>query len=323
MDGQKYSYPVALVNGRVEVTEETFKDGVVREYLDKEFDLWLKQAPNDYEEMYYGDEDVMSKSGAIEGAMEIVISTIEEEAPKKMTFNFDEGDVEFYEAYQYAKGGEVGDGDGVGSLKVNKESDGKYYWTFTFSNGKIEKSFQDFNTSADAQRDFQYRSKYFAKGGEVEDKNQYDFSIRIYKDNLDILNDNPDYEHFRGTKEDVLKKVNDSLKKEEILYAYVWIENIVTDWYHESGDLERMRMELNRYGENEYAKGGKIGFEGLAKKVAKRYVGRKVSKEYQAEYGKTYDAKEAQEVGNKVAGKVYQQQVAKKKIVRKLQRKTN
>lgn len=72
-----------------------------------------------------------------------------------------------------------------------------------------------------------------------------------------------------------------------------------------------------------YAKGGKIGFEGLAKKVAKRYVGKKVSKEYQAEYGKTYDAKEAKEVGNKVAGKVYQQQVAKKKIVRKLQRKTN
>lgn len=249
-----------------------------------------------------------------------------------------------------------------------------------------------------------------AEGGEVEDKNQYDFSIRIYKDNLDILNDNPDYEDFRGTKEEVLKKVNDSLKKEEILYAYVWIENIVTDWYYESGDLERMRMELNRYGEHEYAKGGevdkkkynftiieykdsdavlddelsegddfygtkqrvielqeqrmqrgycvyfaisngegwyyesedldelkeslensdddeyakggKIGFEGLAKKVAKRYVGKKVSKEYQAEYGKTYDAKEAKEVGNKVAGKVYKQQVAKKKIVRKLQRKT-
>ena len=72
-----------------------------------------------------------------------------------------------------------------------------------------------------------------------------------------------------------------------------------------------------------FAKGGKIGFEGLANKVAKRYVRKKVSKEYQAEYGKTYDAKEAKEVGNKVAGKVYQQQVAKKKIVRKLQRKTN
>ena len=98
----------------------------------------------------------------------------------------------------------------------------------------------------------------YAEGGEVEDENQYDFSIRIYKDNLDILNDNPDYEDFRGTKEEVLKKVNDSLKKGEIVYAYIQIENIVTDWYHESGDLERMRMELNRYGEHEYAKGGEI-----------------------------------------------------------------
>jgi hypothetical protein len=75
--------------------------------------------------------------------------------------------------------------------------------------------------------------------------------------------------------------------------------------------------------DSKYAKGGKIGFQGLANKVAKRYKGKAVSKEYQAEYGKTYDAKEAKEVGNKVAEKVYKQQVAKKKIVRKLQRKTN
>ena len=80
---------------------------------------------------------------------------------------------------------------------------------------------------------------------------------------------------------------------------------------------------LQNFHESKYAKGGKIGFEGLAKKVAKRYKGKAVSKEYQAEYGKTYDAKEAKEVGNKVAAKVYRQQVAKKKIVRKLQRKTN
>jgi len=91
--------------------------------------------------------------------------------------------------------------------------------------------------------------------------------------------------------------------------------------------LELDDSEIKKVGERSYktlyAKGGKVGFEGLAKKVAKRYVGKKVSKEYQAEYGKTYDAKEAKEVGNKVAGKVYQQQVAKKKIIRKLQRKTN
>jgi hypothetical protein len=103
-----------------------------------------------------------------------------------------------------------------------------------------------------------------------------------------------------------------------------------TTEYSEGGWVFRYRISKSKENiakineiEMIYARGGKIGFEGLAKKVAKRYVGKKVSKEYQAEYGKTYDAKEAKEVGNKVAGKVYQQQVAKKKIVRKLQRKTN
>lgn len=60
-----------------------------------------------------------------------------------------------------------------------------------------------------------------------------------------------------------------------------------------------------------YAKGGDIGFEGLAKKVAKNYVGDKVKPKYQKEYGKTYDKEEAKEVGNKVAAKVYRQQLAK------------
>ncbi len=94
--------------------------------------------------------------------------------------------------------------------------------------------------------------------------------------------------------------------------------------YTKKEALENLDLHLSYVtSKDEFAQGGKISFEGLANKVAKRYVGKKVSKEYQAEYGKTYDAKEAKEVGNKVAGKVYQQQVAKKKIVRKLQRKTN
>jgi ppGpp synthetase/RelA/SpoT-type nucleotidyltranferase len=162
---------------------------------------------------------------------------------------------------QYAKGGKIGF-DAL-SDKVARRYKGK----------KVDKEYQDeYGKTYDAQeakevgdkvagkvyRQQLAKKRMMAKGGEVEDENQYDFSIRTYKDNLDILNDNPDYEDFRGTKEDVLKKVNYSLKKEEILYAYVWIENIVTDWDYESGDLERMRMELNRYGENEYAKGGMV-----------------------------------------------------------------
>jgi hypothetical protein len=61
-----------------------------------------------------------------------------------------------------------------------------------------------------------------------------------------------------------------------------------------------------------YANGGGIGFKGLANKVAKRYEGKSVAPKYQGEYGKRYSKSEAQEVGRKVAGKVYQQQQSKK-----------
>ena len=63
----------------------------------------------------------------------------------------------------------------------------------------------------------------------------------------------------------------------------------------------------------DFAKGGKIGFDGLAKKVAKSYEGTRVPKEFQEQYGKTYNKKEAMEVGKKVAGKVYRQQQAMEK----------
>jgi len=56
------------------------------------------------------------------------------------------------------------------------------------------------------------------------------------------------------------------------------------------------------------AKGGKIGFEGLSKKVAACYEGKKVPSKYQDLYGKTYDKAEAKEVGDKVAAKVYRLQ---------------
>lgn len=64
------------------------------------------------------------------------------------------------------------------------------------------------------------------------------------------------------------------------------------------------------------ADGGAIGFDALAKKVADNYEGDNVKKEFQDEYGKTYDKKEAEEVGKKVAGKVYRQQQAKGKMAK-------
>jgi DNA polymerase III sliding clamp (beta) subunit (PCNA family) len=61
-----------------------------------------------------------------------------------------------------------------------------------------------------------------------------------------------------------------------------------------------------------YEDGGAIGFKGLANKVAKRYEGKSVAPKYQDEYGKRYSKSEAEEVGRKVAGKVYYQQQGRK-----------
>ena len=65
------------------------------------------------------------------------------------------------------------------------------------------------------------------------------------------------------------------------------------------------------YEDEFFEKGGRLGFDGLAKKVAKRYEGKAVKPKYQEEYGKTYSKEEAMEVGRKVAAKVYGQQQAK------------
>lgn len=75
--------------------------------------------------------------------------------------------IEIINENKYASGGMMANG---GVLKVYQKDNKKYYWKFTFENGKEENSFDGFDTSADAQRDFQYRSKYFkmASGGKVK-----------------------------------------------------------------------------------------------------------------------------------------------------------
>lgn len=162
-----------------------------------------------------------------------------------------------------------------------------------------------------------YRAKKkFAEGGEVGE-------INIAKQYGKMLNDLSKEKQF-NKKIELNSKVKNFEKQNEISIDQ---NNIIYIKGNRVAYIDKINAKTGQQKTNweikKFAQGGKIGFEGLAKKVAKRYVRKKVSKEYQAEYGKTYDAKEAKEVGNKVAGKVYQQQVAKKKIIRKLQRKTN
>jgi predicted ABC-type ATPase len=97
------------------------------------------------------------------------------------------------------------------------------------------------------------------------------------------------------------------------------IERLMSEKAYERSFLEKMPDSKLKalydseffYEDERFEKGGKIGFEGLARKVAKRYEGKPVPSDYQSEYGKTYSKDEAMEVGRKVAAKVYRQQQAK------------
>ncbi len=169
-----------------------------------------------------------------------------------------------------------------------------------------------------------YRAKKkFAKGGEVLGDNRVDGYKSKKLLNYDfkrIIQAPKSLNKSESSDESILGKVvSVKLPSEQKIFKTKVSAEYAT-MFKGSGKYSKLYDKQNIV--SVFAEGGKIGFEGLAKKVAKRYVGKKVSKEYQSEYGKTYDAKEAKEVGNKVAGKVYQQQVAKKKIVRKLQRKS-
>ena len=84
---------------------------------------------------------------------------------------------------------------------------------------------------------------------------------------------------------------------------------VVPNWNNvETFSLANKRKDAGKefkITEHKYAEGGNIGFNKLAKKVAKQYEGKPVPKEYQEDYGKRYDHDDALTVGRKVAAKVY------------------
>jgi len=68
-----------------------------------------------------------------------------------------------------------------------------------------------------------------------------------------------------------------------------------------AGKRETLKMIMDNFKSN-FETGGKVTFKQKANAIAKNFEGKRVEPEYQKEYGKTYDAKEAKEVGNKIAG---------------------
>ena len=134
----------------------------------------------------------------------------------------------------------------------------------------------------------------FAKGGNVDEDISWDITIRdVYENEIFEIN-------VRGYFENEEDAIKQAIKDYDI-------------YIEESGKMYWNGNEITIYGaKKNYKKGGSIGFKGLSNKVASNYEGKKVPQRFQSIYGKTYSQSEAQEVGNKVAGKVYREQQANK-----------
>ena len=109
-------------------------------------------------------------------------------------------------------------------------------------------------------------------------------------------------------KEDMSKRLNNNKRIEATLK--IWARElgmnpseyingrIVEDIDFTNDSAERAEELFN----NKFSGGGKVSFSEKSKAIAKNFEGKRVEPKYQKEYGKTYDAKEAKEVGDKIAG---------------------
>jgi hypothetical protein len=163
-----------------------------------------------------------------------------------------------------------------------------------------------FNIDTPSASSVWFRTKYFGD----------------WKENIQVGYEYPDdffriYQGDKIHKTDSVLVLSDMLKKlnsEKVSKYGEYLSNEYSDDLSLSNSLVDVEWLNVKKNQNNHAKGGKIGFKGLADKVAARYKGKSVPAKYKSEYGKTYDAAEAKEVGNKVAAKVYRQQLAKKKF---------
>jgi len=139
------------------------------------------------------------------------------------------------------------------------------------------------------------RFGFFEEGGRVE-KDKY--IVEWLED--DMLQS----EYYDSNELELAKELYYQIK--ETLFYYQKQKIFISD--RNTGDVI--------FGEQfEYAQGGGIGFKGLSEKVAQRYEGKKVPPKYQGEYGKRYSESEAKEVGDKVASKVYREQMGRKMAI--------
>jgi hypothetical protein len=132
-----------------------------------------------------------------------------------------------------------------GSLKIEKQKDGKYYWTFTFKSGKVEEWPNGFNTSAEAQKDFMYRSRFFKSVNEnlnPEVSNAVNRFIKAMAKRYDYSEQDAVYAIMAALKQrkfDGLNESQEENEEEEVDYSNI---SSLED------ELRRLRRWSSQYG---------------------------------------------------------------------------
>jgi len=166
--------------------------------------------------------------------------------------------------------------------------------------------------------DLMYVPQKFKKGGEIE-------NIKVGDEIYARWTDSSQWTlgTFKGETKNGFEVYDRTIERPEYIEYYPQISKLPHPYGNEKTFYSKNFKDRNyknyhfikEIQEGNYKQGGeskKIGFKGLANKVANRYEGKKVAPKFQSEYGKTYSKEEAQEVGNKVAGKVYREQQSNK-----------
>lgn len=177
-EGKQFPYDVKLVDGEFEDLDLNIKRGTpLYNWLSAEFDEWLQNSPNsETEEMYYGEERIYDKKGAIMDAMNIIYEDVSNQYPKKHTFNLDNYEIPYADSWDYYKrGGKVKGYAKGGAMKKHSVKYDKQSEMWIVINPQGQKVGNEFLNKHHAQflakqMDKGFKGTYsrFAKGGMTE-----------------------------------------------------------------------------------------------------------------------------------------------------------
>jgi antirestriction protein len=107
-DGREHKYRAFFVDGKLdEILLPTNSESTLFQYIENEFENWIEDYEGrDVVDMYYSDEAIYSKKGAILGSIEEISNIMVEDNLQTLNLDEDESDLT---ALWYGNGGEVGE----------------------------------------------------------------------------------------------------------------------------------------------------------------------------------------------------------------------